>query len=179
LVNFEIANTEVIFAGTDGAGPHLYVARNASVKSHNAIGYAAVGIGAQHARSQFITSSHSPAAPLNKTVFVAYAAKRRAEAAPGVGIETDTFYTWTPGAGSVLRDEIIALLKMTYDKMESNNAKALEKTLGKVDEEITKIVTAVTKQPNQQQIPKDENTPAPPENKKTGAADNEKPKEAE
>jgi hypothetical protein len=167
LINYDIANTDVIFAGTDGSGPHLYVARNASVKCNDAIGYAAVGSGAHHARSQFITSSHAPNAPVNRTVFVAYTAKRRAESAPGVGRDTDTFYTWAAGYGSTIREDILDLLKKTYEKMEADSAKTLEKSLGKVHDEITKIVAA-PKQPDQQQVPKDENPTTPPDDKKAG-----------
>lgn len=162
LVNFEIAGTEVIFAGTDGTGPHLYVAHNASVKCNDAIGYAAVGIGAYHARSQFITSSHTPDAPFNRTIFVTYAAKRRAEAAPGVGKDTDTFFTYMPGEGGPIREDVIDLVTSIYDTMEKTTKESLEKSLGEAHDQITRIITAdAPKHPDQQQIPKDEN-PTPP-----------------
>jgi hypothetical protein len=170
LLNFSIpgGNASIIFCGHDGTGPHLYVARNDAIRCLDVIGYATVGSGAEHARSQFISSSHSTASPLNRALFDAYAGKRRAESAPGVGQETDFYYTWAAGYGSTIRDEIIESLKKTYDKMVKANAKTLNDNLGRLDNEIKRIIEPALSQPDQQQVPKDENPPAPADDKKAG-----------
>jgi len=82
---------ELLVAGVDAAGAHVYSIHNPGrpARQHDVIGYAAIGAGGIHALQAMIGFRHSPSAGLRETVFRAYAAKRRAEAAPGVGLDTD------------------------------------------------------------------------------------------
>ena len=84
-------NLEVLIAGADDSGAHLYAITNpgGSYDDFQPIGYAAIGSGALHAVQSLIGMRQAPLRSLHETVFNVYASKRRAEAAPGVGRETD------------------------------------------------------------------------------------------
>jgi 20S proteasome alpha/beta subunit len=84
-------NLEVLIAGADDSGAHLYAIANpgGSYDDFQPIGYAAIGSGALHAVLSLIGLKQAPMHALRETVFNVYASKRRAEAAPGVGRETD------------------------------------------------------------------------------------------
>jgi hypothetical protein len=89
------AGLETVFAGVDadGAGggpcPHIYVASGADISCHDAVGFAAVGLGKSHAESLLMAGGHWPNKPLNETALLVYRAKKRAEVAPGVGKATE------------------------------------------------------------------------------------------
>ncbi len=57
--------------------------------STNKLGYAAVGSGAIHASVSLNLGGQTRKLSLEETLFRVYAAKRAAEVAPGVGVETD------------------------------------------------------------------------------------------
>src|ERR671939_619748 len=84
-------NLEVLIAGADDSGAHLCAITNpgGSYDDFQPIGYAAIGSGALHAVQSLIGMRQAPLRSLHETVFNVYASKRRAEAAPGVGRETD------------------------------------------------------------------------------------------
>lgn len=85
-------DAEAIVAGVDTA-PHIYVVRDpGTVTCHDLIGFAAIGIGASHAASQFMFSRYSNVWSFPQALFLVFSAKKRAEVAPGVGIESDLFY---------------------------------------------------------------------------------------
>jgi len=97
---------ETIVAGVDRFRdmfvPHIYsIFRSLngdSVTCCDSIGFSAIGIGLRHAESQFMLAGHSRHSPFPETLFLTYLAKKRAEAAPGVGEDTDMFVIG-PGPG--------------------------------------------------------------------------------
>lgn len=97
IVNFDMPEIEAIVTGIDGTGTHIYVVTNSGVECRDAIGFAAIGIAYWHANSQFMFAGHNRMRPLPETLLLTYAAKKRAEVAPGVGSGTDMF---TTGAAS-------------------------------------------------------------------------------
>jgi hypothetical protein len=108
LINFEIPYTSVIFAGVEPLGAHIYI-DDGNVRCNDVIGFAAVGIGARHAESQFMLARHAYNSPLVDTALLTYIAKKRSEIAPGGGEATDMF-TAGPQLGSLvlLQPELIA-----------------------------------------------------------------------
>jgi hypothetical protein len=78
-----------LFAGLDPSGAHIYSATDGKIQCHDAMGFAAIGIGARHASSQFMLARHSAMQPLAETLQLTYFAKKRSEVAPGVGPLTD------------------------------------------------------------------------------------------
>jgi hypothetical protein len=94
MIQCKMPQMAVIIAGTDTAGSHIYVAHNGDqgrfdVGCYDAIGFAAIGAGGRHARSQFMLAGHKWDAPSHESLLLTYIAKKRAEIAPGVGPTTD------------------------------------------------------------------------------------------
>jgi len=99
---------ELLIAGVDDAGAHLYFVGNPghSNSDFEQIGFCAIGSGAIHAQQSMIGLGHTRERGLEETIFNVYASKRRAEAAPGVGHYTDI---------AVIRDSGITYL--THDQL--------------------------------------------------------------
>ncbi|MEW5895640.1 MAG: hypothetical protein AB1650_07800 [Candidatus Omnitrophota bacterium] len=89
MVQFNLG-VELIIAGVDIMGGHLYSVQNPGIYNcHDKIGYAAIGSGAMHATSSFIVSKYSVKFPFNESIYCTFEAKFAAERAPGVGSDTD------------------------------------------------------------------------------------------
>ena len=80
-----------IICGTDETGAHIYFCDGTDLYPADSIGFAAIGSGAHHARSEFILGNHSRFDRFEHTILLAYTAKRRSQKAPGVGKQTDMF----------------------------------------------------------------------------------------
>jgi hypothetical protein len=127
---------EAIVTGKDAQGVHIYVSDgNGGISCRDSIGFASIGIGASHADSQFMAAGYHPLQPLPETLSLTFSAKKRAEAAPGVGKGTDMFsfvdsYTAFP-------DSVITRLGETWKAVElaTSDAKL------RATEEIKKLVT--------------------------------------
>ena len=109
---------ELLLAGVDQDGAHVFSIHNpgGSEFQHDVIGYAAVGSGAIHAIQSMVGFRHTSSAGLRETIFRTYASKRRAEVAPGVGVETDMAIISSAGVVWVNRDnqQRLAELYETY-----------------------------------------------------------------
>ena len=81
---------------------HLYVVdTTGGVSCHNDVGFAAIGIGAPHAKSRLMQVGYTNGWTFAPALTMAFAAKKAAEVAPGVGKATDTHM--------VLRNKILPL----------------------------------------------------------------------
>lgn len=89
---------EALVCGTDPSGAHILAVDNkGSVASKYDVGFDSIGTGARHAMSQFMFARHSRSSNLVDTLFLVYRSKKFAEAAPGVGDDTDLFYVGREG----------------------------------------------------------------------------------
>jgi hypothetical protein len=88
---------ETIIAGNDYSGAHHYkLQENPDLgciiaSSCDALGFAAIGIGARHAEAQFMLNGYSRLVPQEEALWLVYMAKRKSEIAAGVGKITDLF----------------------------------------------------------------------------------------
>jgi hypothetical protein len=156
IINFDMPGIEAIVAGVDGMGSHIYVVTNSEVSCRDAVGFAAIGVGFWHANSQFMFAGHNRSMPLPETLLLTYAAKRRAEVAPGVGSATDMFTMGpAPGAYSRIKPEIIEDLGKIYKRTRKRAAQSVKKG----NDEVTKYVAQLGKEATQQQ----QVSPAPSE----------------
>lgn len=90
LQSYRGEDTEAIVVGSDGADVRLFVVEsNGSVNSVDDVGFAAIGIGAFHAKSRLMQGGYASNQILAPAIAAAYAAKRAADIAPGVGRKTD------------------------------------------------------------------------------------------
>ena len=128
---------ETIFMGIDTDGPvsdkgekltypQIYVTYYDKLLCLNTVGFAAIGIGKAHADSQFTFTGHWPLKPFDETLPLAYAAKKRAEAAPGVGKSTDILVIGPNIAKTVkVEDRHLQELDRIYRKSRAASIKAV------------------------------------------------------
>ena len=115
LINFQVPGLDVIFAGIDENGPHIYSIEDEYVQCHDMIGFASIGSGSRHAESQFMLARYSGTSLVSEALFLTYIAKKRAEIAPGVGTETDVYMIGSElGRAFPLQGEAITKLDEAY-----------------------------------------------------------------
>jgi len=140
LLNFEMPEIQVIIAGIDNTGPHIYVADNHGATMRDSAGFAAIGIGYWHANSQFMFAGHARWKPMPEVLFLTYTAKRRAEVAPGVGEGTDMFMIG-PQLGSyfAIGDHVTEALKKIYEETTKSAQDSQEQARREVNEYVEEL----------------------------------------
>jgi hypothetical protein len=111
----------------------VYVVSDPGVAHLQISGFGVAGIGAWHARSEFTFAKYDATWPLERATFMVYRAKKKAEAAPGVGVETDMFFiTLQPPSAVKVSDEMIAALDGVYQRFRRAEGRIVEKAEGEV-----------------------------------------------
>jgi len=143
LVNFEVPSVEAIFAGIDEQGAHIYTVENETVRCHDSVGFAAIGIGYWHSNSQLMLAGHHNESPLEDSLLLTYVAKRRAEVAPGVGEGTDMF-TIGPKLGSYtpINSEVLTQLGNTYAEMSRKEKQSLDAGRKEIQQYVARLIQA-------------------------------------
>ena len=164
LISFRMADIAAIIAGNspgesgnpDAAVPHIFAIDNGDIMCADKVGFACVGVGAWHANSAMMLLGHTASTPAPKGVLNIFFAKKRAEIAPGVGSETDTFMVINRlGSHAELKDEIKDRLIEIYKMNSARNARALKKaeeSLNAYLEETTKPKQPQLDEPKQPQV---------------------------
>ncbi len=150
MIDFGMPALSVIVAGVDlrfGAGapaPSIYTISNIATPAHpdlvchDTSSFAAIGIGANHAESQFMLARYTVKVPNGVALLLLYSAKKAAEVAPGIGKETDLF-AMGPNVGQWLE-----IPKEMKDKLEAEYRKIRgqeEKVRKKGRSEVTRFLT--------------------------------------
>jgi 20S proteasome alpha/beta subunit len=101
-------NVSLLIAGIDEEGAHLFDVTNpgGAFQDHEPIGFHAIGSGGFQAIQAMISFGHTGKKILAETLFHVYAAKRRAEVAPGVGKDTDMMVISASGIRWLTHDEL-------------------------------------------------------------------------
>lgn len=149
-------SVETIFAGHDAMGAHIYKTHNSANWCHDIEGFAAIGIGAEHADSQARFAGFTRFAMPPEALMVAYLAKRRAELAPGVGRVTDMCMRWAKVEGTGVipyaalpTPWITALDQQTYTLFTKAERDALDGAIRDGASVIQQLTTPVTPPGNQ------------------------------
>jgi 20S proteasome alpha/beta subunit len=119
LQNHSIGNTETIIMGLDSdlGGQLFKIDRWGVVRSDNLAGFSTAGIGEWHAASHLMLVGYEKSWHVNRALFHLYYAKRKAEAAPGIGRNTDLYFI-DDGGIKDFDPRIIDLLKKHIEEME-------------------------------------------------------------
>jgi hypothetical protein len=121
---------EAIVAGHDEAGAHIYhVAHNGFTTCHDDIGFLSIGIGASHADSWIMSWGFANWWLYHDTVLLLYAAKKRAEVAPGVGVFTDMHFVSRDGIAPVT-PQVVTKVSELYDKLLKQQRQQVAKISG-------------------------------------------------
>jgi hypothetical protein len=127
----------VLLAGVDRAGAHIFAIEDPGTTScFDRLGYHAIGSGHRHALLTLVGQNQHKSTGINRTVFNVYAAKRAAEAAPGVGTATEMRIITESGILQV-EQATLALLAPIY---------AMH-----VNPKLPKVVQAINKLPFEQE----------------------------
>jgi 20S proteasome alpha/beta subunit len=87
---YEGADVEAIVLGCDGENAQIYtVDTRGMISCLNDVGFAAIGIGAWHAKSGLMQAGYNNGLMLAPALAATFVAKKSAEVAPGVGDTTD------------------------------------------------------------------------------------------
>lgn len=150
LVNYEMAPVQSIITGVDQEGPHLFVVNNGQVSCLDSVGFAAIGAGYWHANSQFMFGGHARWKPVPETLLLTYAAKKRAEVAPGVGEATDMFSIGpTPGSFFAIPEDVLASVDAIYQRIREKNNATIREGNEEVTDYVNKIAAAAAAQEEQ------------------------------
>lgn len=150
LQNYQMPNVSSIITGLDtfpnGVVPHIYTFHNGYIQCCDDVGFAAIGVGYNHANSQFMFMDYTKTATGAEASLAVYWAKKRAEVAPGVGKATDMF-TMGPSLGTFLKipNNIVDDLEKIYQK----NKLSIEKSNLESKESIQNYLDRLQKQQNQ------------------------------
>lgn len=155
LISFEPPEIELIFAGNDPSGVHIYVADGGNITCRDTAGFAAIGAGYWHANSQFMFARHARSKSLPETLLLTFFAKKRAEVAPGVGKFTDMF-SIGPELGSfiLIGSHVLEKLTKVYESEQKSYDKATEKAKKSIEtyvKELTDAATAAAAKDDQKQ----------------------------
>jgi hypothetical protein len=141
ILNFDMPVIQAIITGIDNLGAHIYVVTNSEVLCQDAIGFASIGVGFWHANSQFMFAGHHRSSPLPETLLLTYAAKKRAEVAPGVGEGTDMFAMGpNPGSFSMIFPHIVVSLDGIYKDTREKTTEVIAKSNKRANEYVEQLI---------------------------------------
>jgi hypothetical protein len=128
MLNFQMPGMQTIIAGIDPSmGPQIYRLDSNASMCCTSFGYACIGTGSPHAESLFMLNNYCPIVPQQEALWLVYAAKRKAEVAPGVGKSTELFsITRKRGFVNVRAHLDISSLNAIYSDYENRLSEAFK-----------------------------------------------------
>jgi hypothetical protein len=126
----------LLLAGVDDSGAHIHTNGDPGGGNtrHDAMGWAAIGIGAAHVVPSMVGFGHSARDGYKETLFRVYASKRRAEVAPGVGSDTEMAVITVDGTKR-LSGDVMGKLGVIYDRFRKATEREVRKQLASFDPE--------------------------------------------
>jgi 20S proteasome alpha/beta subunit len=119
LQGYRLDVEALVIGCNDDLSAHIFHIDGEGVKTwQHDINFAAIGIGAYHAKSQFMFARYPKIINFYRALPILYTAKRRAEVAPGVGKDSDWIIVTRDG-WSFVEPEVIAELDTAYSELES------------------------------------------------------------
>lgn len=126
IQNYDIGDMQTIIMGADQKGPRLFhIDKWGNIRCDDLTAFSAIGIGEWHATSHLMLAKYSKNTTFQSALLQIYLAKRKAEAAPGIGRTTDIFFISEDGI-STLRSGVQDILKACVDEMEARIAPLTE-----------------------------------------------------
>jgi hypothetical protein len=110
----------VVGADENGAAQIYGLDTQGMMHCYNDVGFAAIGIGAWHARSRMMQTGYTSTLTFAHALAITYAAKKSAEIAPGVGATATDIHLIFRDSIELLRPDVADRLKNLYDVYESD-----------------------------------------------------------
>ena len=109
----------LLLLGIDEQGGHIIHIMNPGIwRSYDNLGFLCLGMGDRHADNVFAWYKYTPTVPLSDALYIAFEAKKKAEAAGGVGQATDMTIV-SKDAVELVEQETIAKLEEVYHERET------------------------------------------------------------
>lgn len=128
-----LGQVNVLLAGIDADGAHLYNILNNDMARNDSIGYLAVGSGAEPANSTFIRNRYDDTCDLSASLLSVTEAKAQAEEAQGVGREMDIVILDDNNGCRYLEEDEVSELRDIYDDVVDTQLKARKDTVDESD----------------------------------------------
>lgn len=120
-------NVNILLAGVDGRGAHLYNILHNDFSRNDSIGYLTVGSGAEPARSTFIRNRYDDSCDVSDALLSVAEAKAQAEEAQGVGREMDIAVVHEDGRADL--DDEASDLREIHEEIVEREREARESVL--------------------------------------------------
>lgn len=137
LQGYQGEEVEALVIGSDGERVHLYAVDTRGI-AHcmDDVGFAAIGIGAWHAKSRMMQAGYANTSILAPALAITYAAKKSAEIAPGVGKQHTDIMLILRDAVFPLWDDVAGSLRSLYDQYEKDNVALIERAVAQLQEAV-------------------------------------------
>jgi 20S proteasome alpha/beta subunit len=128
MLNFSMPSCSALFFGIDSSygyqRAHIYLVDGSFVECHNDTGFCAIGVGSYQAMASLMFNGHRSQASFDAGIYMALAAKKRAEVASGVGEETDLVVVSVhDGAVVSLHDHVVDKIESIYNDAENQHTR--------------------------------------------------------
>jgi hypothetical protein len=173
IADFQMPDAALIVAGVDDSGVHVYRLYGADCDSADSVGFACIGSGARHAQTQFMAAGHHRQQPFIDTLMLSFVAKKRAEAAPGVGKQTDMFVTGPQLGSLAYLPPLLEMKKLEayYKGLQQGESRAFQRAKASLDKYVAEIARTNAAKQEQTQAP---TPPSPPTSPPPKPADDSK-----
>ena len=140
LQSYPGEDVEALVIGSDGDRIHLYMVDTKGI-AHcmDDVGFAAVGIGAWHAKSRLMQIGYANNTNLAPALAATYAAKKSAEIAPGVGQKHTDLWLILKDTIFPLWDDVAGPLRSLYDQFEKDREALITATVEKLQEALNEL----------------------------------------
>lgn len=126
------SNLNILMAGVDASGAHLYGLVQGDMARYDSIGYHAVGSGSPSANSAFIRNRYDDSCDVEDALFAVVEAKTRAEEAQGVGRELD-IAVLSQDEIHEISDDKVKSLREAQDEIDEKQREARKSVLQEKD----------------------------------------------
>ncbi len=110
----------LLLIGIDKQGGHIINIGNPGIwRSYDNLGFLCLGMGDRHADNVFAWYKYTTSVPINEAIYIAFEAKKKAEAAGGVGQATDMIII-DEATIKLIKQETISELEEIYHERELN-----------------------------------------------------------
>ena len=120
----------LLLIGMDGQGGHIIGIMNPGIwRSYDSLGFLCIGMGDRHADNVFAWYKYQSAIPLNDAIYIAFEAKKKAEAAGGVGLATDMITIDKDGIEIIEQETINTLEEIYYEREKTRERRGFDEQI--------------------------------------------------
>ena len=133
----------LLLIGIDEQGGHIVNVGNPGIwRSYDNLGFLCLGMGDRHADNVFAWYKYTPSIPLSDAVYIAFEAKKKAEAAGGVGQATDMWVIRKGGVEIVKQETITELEGVYHERETTRERRGFDKRITELEVRTGKVETS-------------------------------------